>query len=273
MEVWMKKIGTILSLCCILVISGCGGRSTSEGITSMIIGGSTSIQPLMESIAETYNEKNDALVSIQGGGSSVGIKGTEDGTFQLGMVSRELKPEEAKQLDQTIIALDGIVVVVHKDNPVDSITMEQLKDIYTGKITNWKNVGGDDKEIAVVSREEGSGTRDGFESIVGFTSSELIRNSDIQNATGSIISDVSVNEHGIGYISLGSLSDNVKVLEIDGVLPSEESVKDGTYKIQRAFLLVQKKGEKQGSELFDFIFSEEGKKLIEAHNYIPVERK
>lgn len=269
----MKKLRITVWVVCLLLVSACGGRTSTDGKTTMIIGGSTSIQPLMESIAEAFNEKADATVSIQGGGSSVGIKGTEDGTFQIGMVSRELKADEAKQLKETVIALDGIVIIVNKDNPVDSITMEQLQQIYTGKITNWNQVGGLDKEIAVVSREEGSGTRDGFESIVGFTSSELIKNSDIQNATGSIISDVSVNEHGIGYISLGSLSDNVKVLKINGVLPSETSVKDGSYQIQRAFLLVEKKGEAHDQALFDYIFSKEGKKLIEEHNYIAVERK
>lgn len=261
------------ALVCSLLLAGCGGRSSGgDGATNYIVGGSTSVQPLMEQLAEKYNESTGALVTVQGGGSSVGTKGTIDGTFDVGMVSRDLKDDEAKKLDETIIAWDGIIVIVNKDNPVQDLSLDEVKKIFTGEITNWKDVGGEDKEIAVVSREEGSGTRDGFESVVGFKTTELISNSDIQNATGSVISDVSGNTHAIGYISLGSSSTQVKAVSIEGVEANEDTIKDGSYKLRRPFTLCVKKGSEEAEALFDFIFSDEGKAIIQEQKYIPVER-
>jgi phosphate transport system substrate-binding protein len=188
------------------------------------------------------------------------------------MVSRDLKDDEADKLDETIIAWDGIIVIVNKDNPVQDLSLDEVKKIFTGEITNWKDVGGEDKEIAVVSREEGSGTRDGFESVVGFETTELISNSDIQNATGSVISDVSGNTHAIGYISLGSNSNQVKAVSIESVEANEDTIKDGSYKLRRPFTLCVKKGNEEAEALFDFIFSDEGKTIIQEQKYIPVER-
>ena len=268
-----KRIWGITLISCLLLV-GCGGRSSSsgDGASNYTIGGSTSVQPLMEHMSEKYNEVTGTRVSVQGGGSSVGTKGTIDGTFDVGMVSRELKDDEIGKLDTTIIAFDGIVVIINKENPVMDVSLDEVKKIFIGEITNWKEVGGEDKEIAVVSREEGSGTRDGFESIVGFETTSLVNNADIQNATGSIISAVSGNKQAIGYISLGSISNQIKLVSIEGVQASEETIKEGSYQLRRPFTLCLKKDSEEAKTLFDFIFSDEGEAIIKEYNYIPVER-
>lgn len=265
----MKKFLSVLVLCSLALV-GCGNND--EDTKDLVVGGSTSIQPLMEQLAESYNELDQGEVTVQGGGSSVGTKGAIDGTFNIGMASRDLKDEEASELDGVVIALDGIVIVVSKDNPVSDISLENAKKVFTGEITNWKELGGNDEEIAVVSREEGSGTRDGFESIVGFDSEELIENADIQNSTGSVISNVSGNAKSIGYISMGSISEDVKVLTVEGVEASEATINSKDYKLQRPFTLCVKKGDETAEKLFDFIFSSEGQQIIKDNKYIPVER-
>lgn len=278
----MKRIFGMIGIVvvCSLVLVGCGGKSNAkddsanknEPKSDLVVGGSTSIQPLMEQIAESYNKAGEGTITVQGGGSGVGTKGATDGTFDVGMASRDLEGSEVDALDGTEIALDGIVIIVNKDNPVKELSLEQAKQIYTGEITNWKDVGGNDQEIAVVSREEGSGTRDGFESIVGFETDQLVANADIQNATGAVTTSVSGNAQAIGYISMGSVSEEVNVLSVEGVDASVETVKDGSYKLQRPFILCVKKDSNAGDKLYDFIFSDEGKKLIEDHKYIPVDR-
>lgn len=277
----MKKVFSVLLLCSLL-LAGCGGKTddtTTEGDdakteakSDLIVGGSTSIQPLMEILAEAYDAAGNGTITVQGGGSGVGTKGAEDGTFDVGMASRALEGDEPDQLDGVEIALDGIVIAVNKDNPVEELTLEQAKQIFTGEVTNWKEFGGNDEEIAVISREEGSGTRDGFESIVGFATDELIANADVQNATGAVISGIAGNPQAVGYISMGSVSDEIKVLKVEGVEATVETVMDGTYELQRPFTLCVKKGSSVGDKLYDFIFSDEGKKIIEDNKYIPLDR-
>ncbi|MGL5977424.1 MAG: substrate-binding domain-containing protein, partial [Erysipelotrichaceae bacterium] len=185
----MKKFVALL-LAFTLVGCSNGGSETPE----LTVGGSTSVQGLMEAMSETYT---DADVAVQGGGSSVGVQGVLEGTFDIGMVSRELKDSETG-LNRTVIAMDGIAVVLHPNNPVSDLTMEQVKQIFTGEITNWNEVGGEDKEIAVVSREEGSGTRGAFEEIVAYESNELIATAEIQKSPGGVVQSVAGNENAIG---------------------------------------------------------------------------
>lgn len=272
----MKKLLGVI-LCCGLLLTGCGSNSSEDSTKSdkveLTAGGSTSIQPLMEKIAEQFNKDGKGTITVQGGGSSVGTKGAIDGTFEIGMASRELKDDEASKLDGTVIALDGIVVIVNKDNAVKNITLDDIKKVYTGEITNWKDLGGDDAEIAVVAREEGSGTRDGFEGIVGFESDAQIKSAEIQNATGAVVSSVDGNKNAIGYISLGSLTKSEKALTVDGVAASEDTILDGSYKLQRPFTLAVKKDSKKAETLFEYIFSDAGKKIIQDNKYIPVDRK
>lgn len=268
----MKKLLSLL-VCCGLLLTGCGSNTGNSDTVELTAGGSTSVQPLMEAIAESFNADGLGTITVQGGGSSVGTKGAIDGTFEVGMASRALKDEEASELDGITIALDGIVIVVNEANEIENITLEDAKKIFTGEITNWSELGGKDATIAVVSREEGSGTRDGFESIVGFDSEELIESAEIQNATGAVISSVSGNENAIGYISLGSLSEEVKALTVNGVEASQDTILDGTYTLQRPFVLAVVKGSDKADALFDYIFSDKGKAIIEEHKYIPVERE
>ncbi|NCC54193.1 MAG: phosphate ABC transporter substrate-binding protein [Erysipelotrichia bacterium] len=268
----MKKLFGLL-LCCGLLLTGCGSSNEGNESVELSAGGSTSIQPLMEVLAEAFNEEGLGTITVQGGGSGVGIEGASEGTFDIGMASRALKEDEAEALDATEICLDGIVIVVNKNNEVRDITLEDAKKIFTGEITNWKELGGNDSEIAVVSREEGSGTRDGFESVVGFESEELIANASIQNATGAVVSTISGNENAIGYISLGSLTSEVKALSVNGVEASEETISDQTYTLQRPFVLAVKKDSDVAKPLYDFIFSDAGKKIIEDHGYIAVDAK
>ncbi|MDH6366521.1 MULTISPECIES: phosphate ABC transporter substrate-binding protein [unclassified Breznakia] len=264
----MRKLW-IFGVCCLLLV-GCSTNQKTTKKTELLVGGSTSIQPLMEKLAEDYMKQNEMKVSVQGGGSSMGVKGANEGVLDIGMVSRELKDDEKEELDEQVIALDGIVVIVNQANTIQNITLEQLHEIYTGKITNWKQLGGKDAIISVVSREEGSGTRDGFESIVGFESSELIQNADIQNATGGVISTVSTNNNAIGFISMGSVSDQVDVLRVNDITPSVETITNGSYVLQRPLILVTKKENHDAQEFYDFIFSKTGKEVIEKLHYIPV---
>lgn len=275
----MKKLLGVL-LCCGLLLTGCGSKEEANQASgndkvNLIAGGSTSIQPLMEELAAAFEEEGNGTVDVQGGGSSVGTKGAIDGTFDVGMASRALKDDESEKLNGITIALDGIVMVINKDNKVQDLTLEQAKKIYTGEITNWKEVGGEDAPIAVVAREEGSGTRDGFESIVGFTSEEMIQSANIQNATGGVVTQVSTNKNAIGYISFGSLTEEVKAVAVAGVKCSDKAIVDGSYKLQRPFTLAVKKGSKTADSLLDFIFSNAGQKVIKENKYVPVadERK
>ncbi len=276
----MKKIlGFVLCGVLSITLVGCGGKTTSEGgevegdKISLTVGGSTSVQPLMEIMAEEFNAENDASVTVQGGGSSVGMKGAMDGTFNVGMASRDLKEEEMEALDYTEIALDGIVVILNKENEVKDLSMDDLYKIYTGEITNWNEVGGADAEIAVVSREDGSGTRDAFDSIVGFETDELVESASIQNATGAVSTTVVGNPNAIGYVSLGGVSEETNTITVDGVEGTVETILDGSYKLQRPFNLAVEKGYEGAQVFYDFIFSDAGKAIIEDHDYIPVEAK
>lgn len=266
----MKKLLGLV-LCCGMLLTGCGSDNSDSDTVELSAGGSTSVQPLIEKIAEAFETEGLGSISVQGGGSGVGIEGAIDGTFDVGMASRALKDDEASELDATEICLDGIVIVVNTNNEVNDISLEDAKKIFTGEITNWSELGGADAEIAVVSREEGSGTRDGFESVVGFESEELVEKASIQNATGAVVSTITGNENAIGYISLGSLTDEVKSLTVDGVEASEETILDKTYTLQRPFVLAVNKDNESAKELFDFIFSDAGKKIIEENHYIAVE--
>ena len=180
----------ILTVGCLA--TGCGKSggdeaASSEG-TTISVSGSTSVGPSMEKIAERFEKANEGVsVEIQQIGSSAGIKNAIDGVSEIGMASRDLKDEEKSAgLQETKIAIDGIAVITNKNNPVKNLTTDQVKDIYTGKITNWKEVGGNDAPIVVVSREEGSGTRDGFQEIIGFESTELLKDAQVSDGSGNI---------------------------------------------------------------------------------------
>ena len=252
---------------------GCGS-SASQDSNQITISGSTSVGPVVEILGEDFSAKNEGIsVEVQQIGSSAGIKNAIDGTSQIGMASRDLKDEEkAAGFKETQIAIDGIAVITNKNNTVKDLTLAQVRDIYTGKITNWKEVGGSDAPIVVVSREDGSGTRDGFQENVGFESEELIKDAQISDGSGNIKSTIEGNENAIGYISFGYVDDNVNTLKIDGVELTAENVKNDTYSIARPFLFVNKEGNvsEAGTKFIDYILSDEGQKVVEQEGYISV---
>ena len=275
----MFKKRLVVLLCGAVMISGlavgCGSGSAEGDTAKITISGSTSVGPTMEVLAEVYEKNNDVNIEVQQVGSSAGIKNTIDGTSDLGMSSRDLKDEETKEVDGTQIAIDGIAVITNTANKVTDLTSEQVKDIFTGKITNWKEVGGEDAQIVVVSREDGSGTRDGFQDILGFESDELIKDAQICDGSGNVKSTVEGNENAIAYISFGYLGDTLNDVKIDGVEPTDANVVDGKYPISRPFIVVNKKdGLSDVAKAFvDFIMSEEGQNIVAEEGFIKAPTK
>ncbi|MBU6135754.1 phosphate ABC transporter substrate-binding protein [Clostridium tertium] len=258
---------------------GCGndkarGESTGEKSTTISISGSTSVGPLMEKIAEKYESDNSNVsIEINQVGSSAGIKDAINGVSEIGMSSRELKTEEEKEVKPTVIAYDGIAIITNKNNQIKNITLEQIKGIYTGKITNWKEIeGGKDAPIVVASREEGSGTRDAFQEIVGYKSEELKTDAMISNGNGGLKETVIGNENAIGFVSFEYLDDKVNIVNVENVEPKADLVKSGEYKISRPFLLATKEGNlsENGQKLIDFILSDEGQTIVKENKLIPV---
>lgn len=268
-----KRIRSILLLIIVMavVISGCTGQEqmSQKDKQSILINGSTSVQPLVEELAAAYKEINPyATIDIQSGGSGVGIKSALDGVVDIGMSSRELKPDE-KMLKEFRIATDGIAVIINSQNPVNNLTIEQLRQIYAGEITNWKEVGGNDEAITVVTREEGSGTRGAFMELIGI---EMLSSLTItQGSTGAVMTTVTSDANSIGYASYGSVKDNtdLKIISIDGAACNEENIYAGKYKISRPFLMVTK-DEPTGlaKDFIDFILSDEGQQIVEENNYM-----
>ena len=275
----MFKKRLVVLLCGSVMISGlavgCGSGSAEGDTAKITISGSTSVGPTMEVLAEVYEKNNDVNIEVQQVGSSAGIKNTIDGTSDLGMSSRDLKDEETKEVDGTQIAIDGIAVITNTANKVTNLTSEQVKDIFTGKITNWKEVGGEDAQIVVVSREEGSGTREGFQDILGFESDELTKDAQICDGSGNVKSTVEGNENAIAYISFGYLGDTLNDVKIDGVEPTDANVVDGKYPISRPFIVVNKKdGLSDVAKAFvDFIMSEEGQNIVAEEGFIKAPTK
>ena len=255
----MKKfIALLLAAVLTLTLAACGSKndtntdanadntnddSTKTAITGTVAtDGSTSMEKVIGALSESFMANNaDATVTYNPTGSGSGITAVQEGTCDIGLSSRALKDEEkAAGLKETILAYDGIAIIVHPDNPVSDLTIEQIAQLYTGEITNWKDVGGNDAEVVLIGREAASGTRDGFESITG--TKEKCQYRQELTSTGDVITAVSQNPDAIGYASLASIKDSVKALNVDGVTPGEDTVKDGSYKVQRPFVLVTVEG-------------------------------
>ena len=216
--------------------------STAAGTLSgnVATGGSTSMKNVIAALTEGFAEVEPGVtVSYDPTGSGAGITGATDKTLDIGLSSRALKDDEKNDVDGTIVALDGIAIIVNKDSKVADLTVDQLKQMFTGEITNWSEVGGDDGEIVLIGREAGSGTRDGFESIVDVKDS--CKYAQELTATGAVISAVEANPLAIGYASLSAVGDTVAMVTVEGVECSEDTVKDGSYKIQRPFVFVTNK--------------------------------
>lgn len=243
--------------------------------------GSSSVTPLMEVLGETYGNANSTVfVEVQGPGSSAGIRAAKDGSADLGMSSRNLKAsEKSDNLKEVIIARDGIAVVVHNSNPVNNISKEDVTKIYKGEITNWKQIGGENKPIVVVTRDTASGTRGAFEDIMSLKKkindikvSAISQRAQVASGNGQLKTTVANNPFAIGYISLGSLDSSLKALSIDGHKPSVETIKTGEYQIQRPFLILYKTSKitPTTKTFLDWTLSADAQKLVAAKGYIAV---
>ena len=267
----MKKI-ICIALAAVMALSlvACGGNNGLSG--KVATDGSTSMEKVIGALKETFEGENAGVeVTYNPTGSGSGIKAVQEGRCDIGLSSRALKAEEKEQgLVGTVLAYDGIAVIVNPENTVEDLTVEQIAAIYTGEITNWSEVGGIDAEIVLIGREAGSGTRGGFEEIVGVE--DLCQYRQELTSTGDVITAVSQNPGAIGYASLASVKDTVKAIKVGGVAPSEETVKDETYAIQRPFVLVTKEGTaltETAQAFFDFITSEAAREVISAAGVVP----
>ena len=279
----MKKIMAfaLTAVMALALLAGCGnqtnndnanngGDSADNGGAAAVSGtvstdGSTSMEKVIGALSESYMAANkDVTVNYNPTGSGAGITAVQEGTCDIGLSSRALKDEEkAAGLQETVLAYDGIAIIVHPDNPVSDLTLEQIAQLYTGEITNWQDVGGNDAQVVLIGREAASGTRDGFESITGTKDKCQYRQE--LTSTGDVITTVSQNPDAIGYASLASIKDSVKALNVDGVTPSEASVKDGSYKVQRPFVLVTVEGKALSSaaqSFFDYATSADAADII-----------
>lgn len=279
----MKKImKTVLAAALAAgMLSGCGStggdsaRQTAapSGTQATVsTDGSTSMEKVIGYLSEAYMDENkNVKVTYNPTGSGSGIQAVSEGRCDIGLSSRDLKDDEKQKLDGTVVAIDGIAIIVNTENSVENLTVEQIGKIYTGEISNWNQVGGEDKPIVPIGREAASGTRDGFESITG--TKDKCKYSQELTSTGDVIQTVSGNPNAIGYASLAAVKDTIKVLSVEGVKPSKETIQDKTYKIQRNFVLVTRKGtalSADAQKFFDFATSSAADSLIEKAGAIPV---
>ena len=292
----MKKITrrSFLTVCgavaAAAALTACGGSASSAAASStsaaagstasstaalsgnVATGGSTSMKNVIAALTEGFAEVEPGVtVSYDPTGSGAGITGAADKTLDIGLSSRALKDDEKADVEGTTIALDGIAIIVNNASKVEDLTVDQLKQMFTGEITNWSEVGGDDGEIVLIGREAGSGTRDGFESIVDVKDS--CKYAQELTATGAVISAVEANPLAIGYASLSAVGDTVKMVTVGGVECSEDTVKDGSYEVQRPFVFVTNKSvalSEQAQAFFDFATSADAADLIRTAGAVPV---
>ena len=266
----MKKIITMMmvAVLAISMLAGCGSNKTTGSVAT---DGSTSMEKVIGALGEAFQNDTGISFTYNPTGSGSGIKAVQEGRCDIGLSSRDLKDEEkAAGLTGTVLAYDGIAVIVNPENPVSDLSVETIAKIYTGEITNWSEVGGNDVEIVLIGREAGSGTRDGFESITDTEDACKYRQE--LTSTGDVITTVSQNPGAIGYASVASVKDTVKALKVDGVAPTEETIKDGSYVVQRPFVLVTKTGVELSDAAFKFftyITSADANEIISAAGVVP----
>ena len=288
----MKKIlSALIASAMILSLTACGSTSSSQAVSdaqtsseaqtssaatasvsgSVTTGGSTSVEKVILSLSEAFMQENpDVDVTYDPTGSGAGITGASDGTLDIGLSSRNLKDDETG-LTATVFALDGIAIVVNNENTVEDLTLEQIKGLATGEITNWSEVGGPDLPVVLVGREAGSGTRDGFESIVGVEDACAYEQE--LTSTGAVIAAVAANPNAFGYASLSAVDETVKAVTVEGVEASEATVQDGTYKIQRPFVFVTKEGAELSAAaqaFIDFATSDAVNEIVANAGAVPV---
>ncbi len=266
----MKKLVCIFltGIIAVAALSACTQKS-QNGVTT---DGSTSMEKVIGGLGEAFQNQTGVRFSYNPTGSGSGIQAVSEGRCDIGLSSRVLKDTEiADGLIGTVMALDGIAVIVNPENTVDDLNLEEITRIYTGEITNWKEVGGNDSEIVLIGREAGSGTRDGFESIID--AEDLCRYRQELTSTGDVITTVAQNPSAIGYASVASVKDSVKTLTVGGIAPNEANIRDGSYVVQRPFLLVTSSKQPLGEsarKFFDYVLSEEAHDIIVNAGLVPV---
>ena len=266
----MKKIITMMmvAVLAISMLAGCGSNKTTGSVAT---DGSTSMEKVIGALGEAFQNDTGISFTYNPTGSGSGIKAVQEGRCDIGLSSRHLKAEELKAgLSGNILAYDGIAIIVHSENPVVDLSVETIAKIYTGEITNWSEVGGNDAEIVLIGREAGSGTRDGFESITDTEDACKYRQE--LTSTGDVITTVAQNPGAIGYASVASVKDTVKALKVDGVAPTEETIKDGSYVVRRPFVLVTKSDtplSDAAQKFFDYITSADANEIISAAGVVP----
>ncbi len=272
----MNKV--LISALCSAFVFFSSNLLAKETVT---VSGSTSVTEVMENLAENYQKQYpDIFIEVQGTGSSAGIKAAKNGTSMLGMASRDLKSSEKEpSLKETVIARDGIAIVVNNSNKIDDLTIEQIASIYRGDIKNWQEVGGENKPIVVITRDTASGTRGAFEDIMGLKRkvndvevSAISQRAQVGNGNGVIKTIVANNPFAIGYISLGSIDDSLKPLKVNGIAPSSDAVSAGDYKVARPFLVLSKSAapSKSADAFLSWIISPSGQKIISDKGYIAI---
>ena len=266
----MKKvIATILAaVMAMSMMTGCGNTKTTGSVST---DGSTSMEKVIGALGEAFQNDTGISFTYNPTGSGSGIKAVQEGRCDIGLSSRDLKAEEKESgLSGTVLAYDGIAIIVNPENPVSDLSVETIAKIYTGEISNWSEVGGNDAEIVLIGREAGSGTRDGFESITDTEDACQYRQE--LTSTGDVITTVAQNPGAIGYASVASVKDTVKALIVDGVAPTEATIKDGSYVVQRPFVLVTKSDSElseAAQKFFDYITSSDANEIITAAGVVP----
>lgn len=265
-KIWSNMV--VAAVLAMGTMTSCGDSSQK----TVSIDGSTSMEKVIGYLSEAYMEKNsDVKVTYNPTGSGAGIQAVQEGRCDIGLASRNLKDEEKADLNETVVAIDGIAVIVNPENPVVDLTVEQIAQVYTGEVTNWQEVGGEDAPIVCIGREAASGTRDGFESITG--TADSCKYAQELTSTGDVVQTVSSNPNAIGYASLASVSDKVQMISVEGVMPSDETILSGDYKIQRNFVLVTKKDKEltgSAKDFFDFCMSSDADEYITKAGAVPV---
>lgn len=272
-----KIVALMLVLMLVVSVAACGKKeepkpaapnAPAELSGTIQIAGSTSVQPLSEELAKAFMAKNPKVkINVAGGGSGAGIKAAQEGTADIGASSRDLKTEE-KTVKEFVIALDGIAIVVHKDSKIADLKKEDIKKIFLGEVTDWSKLGGAKGPIRVVTREEGSGTRGAFEELVlgkdaAGKELKIFDKANVQNSTGAVRTAVAKDPNAIGFVSLGSLNEEVKAIKVDGVEATVANVKSKTYKVSRPFVYMTK-ADPSGivKAYIDFVLSSEGQEVV-----------
>ena len=270
----MKKLFSILltAVMATSIFTGCSNSNNSAETNTISTDGSTSMEKVIGALGEAFEQEYAGVTfTYNPTGSGTGIQAVQEGRCDIGLSSRNLKSEEKmKNLSETILAYDGIAIIINPENPIKNLDIETIQQIYIGEINNWKDIGGNDGEIVRIGREAGSGTRDGFESIT--KTEDICEYRQELTSTGDVITTVAGNPNAIGYASLASVSDKVKMISVNHVMPSEETVKDGSYVVQRPFVLVtnqNKELSETAQQFFDYITSSNAAEIISKAGVVP----